>query len=132
MSKKIPGQPDPQIFMEELNLDGRYVKSGFTHFSTKAWAEIGFKINLYRDFDPPLVEEFHPFIWKASFYDGKRTLRIMRSRKKDDSAMAEISDEFRDEHHMVSEKEAVDWFGGVSTIFYERVLKSPLRNCLDR
>lgn len=134
MSKKIPGQPDPQIFTEELNWEGRYVQSGLSHFSTKSWAELGLRIELYRNFDPPAVEEFTPFLWKASFWDGERTLRILRSRSKDDSAMAEISDQKRsnpDEHHMVSEKEAVEWFGGVSKIFYERVLKSSLRKCLD-
>jgi hypothetical protein len=120
--------------MEELNFEGRYVKSGFAHFSTKTWAALGFKIEPCRDFDPPEVEEFASFLWNASFCDGERTLRILRSRSQDDVAMAEISDEKRpnpDEHHMVSEKEAVEWFGRVSKIFYERVLNSPLRSNLD-
>ena len=135
MSKKIPGQPDPKIFTEELNLEGRYVQSGLTYFSTKDWAELGFSIELYRNFDPPEVEEFSRFLWEASFWDGERTLNILRSRSKDDSAMAGIWDKKRSnphERHMVSEKEAVEWFGEVSKIFYERVLESPLRKCLDR
>lgn len=126
--KKIIGKPDEPIFMDELKLEGPYIKPGFTHFNTKIWAEIGFKINVCRNLEYPQLEEFEP-IWTALFYDGKRTLRIRRSRDRDDSAMAVVQDETRPnpwEHHLVSEKTAVSWFSRASKVFYERVMRTRL------
>ena len=83
----------------------------------------------------PELEEFDPFLWRASFWDGYQTLYIARSRKNDDSAIAGVLNNVNsnpNEKHAVSERRAIKWFACASRVFYERLVKSTLSRFAPR